>query len=164
LLDLSISGHTIPDLEEAMAVPQTRGRVEIPATPPAQRAKPEVRRRMSGAAMRTFFNIAEKWKLSAKEQMAFLGSPPSSTFYKYKAGAVGTLSVDVLTRISLILGMYKDLRILFPDTALADRWIKLPNSNSMFGGSTPADLMSQGDMDSLYRVRRLLDARRGGWN
>jgi hypothetical protein len=47
---------------------------------------------MSGTAMRTYFKIAEKWTLSAKEQMAILGSPASSTFYKYKAGDVGTLS------------------------------------------------------------------------
>lgn len=147
-----------------MAEMQRKGQLEITVTPPAQRAKPEVRKRMSGAAMRTFFNIADKWKLEVKEQIAVLGSPASSTFYKYKAGEVGALSVDVLTRISLILGIYKDLRILFPDNALADRWVKLPNSNAMFGGATPAQFMSQGDMDPLYRVRRLLDARRGGWN
>jgi hypothetical protein len=114
---------------------------------------------MSGAAMRTYFKIAEKWTLSAKEQMAILGSPASSTFYKYKVGDVGTLSIDVLTRVSLILGIYKDLRILFPDTALAARWVKLPNSNPTFGGRTPAEYMSLGDMDPLYRVKRLLDAR-----
>jgi len=135
-----------------------------PATTPAERAKPETRRRMSGPAMRTFFNIAEKWGLDNKEQIALLGSPAASTFYKYKAGDVGTLSFDLLTRISLILGIYKDLRILFPDNAVADRWLKLPNSNPMFGGRTPAAYVAQGDMDSLFRVRRLLDARRGGWN
>lgn len=137
-------------------------RVEFSTTTPAERTKPEVRRRLSGPAVRTFFNIAEKWKLSAKEQMAFLGSPASSTFYKYKAGDIGTLSIDVLTRISLVLGIYKDLHILFADSALADRWVKLPNTNPMFGGIAPAAFMAQGDMDPLYRVRRLLDARRGG--
>lgn len=134
------------------------------ATTPADRAKPEVRKRMSGPAMRTFFNIAKTWGLDNKEQIALLGSPAQSTFYKYKAGDVGTLSLDLLTRLSLVLGIFKDLRILFPDTSVADRWIKLPNSNPMFGGATPAQYVAQGDMDSLYRVRRLLDARRGGWN
>lgn len=133
-------------------------------TPPAERARPETRRRMSAPAMRTFFNVAMKWGLDAKEQIAILGSPAQSTFYKYKAGDVGTLSFDLLTRISLVLGIYKDLHILFPDSAVADRWFKLPNSNPMFGGFTPAAFVAQGDMDALYRVRRLLDARRGGWN
>src|ERR1700754_1823840 len=137
-------------METTMRTPARQRQVDIPVTPPAERTKPEVRKRMSGGAMRTFLNIAEKWNLSAKEQMAMLGSPASSTFYKYKAGDVGTLSIDLLTRISLILGMYKDLHILFPDAALADRWVKLPNANPMFGGATPAAFMSQGDMDPLY--------------
>lgn len=138
--------------------------IEPAIVTPAERAKPEVRKRMSAPAMRTFFNIATTWGLDAKEQIALLGSPAQSTFYKYKAGDVGTLSFDLLTRISLVLGIYKDLRILFPDNAVADRWFKLPNSNPMFGALTPAAFVAHGDMDSLYRVRRLLDARRGGWN
>lgn len=143
---------------------KTRDPFDIPATPIADRTKPDVRRRMSAPAMRTFFNIADKWSLDAKEQMALLGSPAPSTFYKYKSGGVGALSLDVLTRVSLILGIFKDLRILYPDLALADRWVKLPNANPIFGGKTPAQFMAQGDMDSLYQVRRLLDARRGGWH
>jgi hypothetical protein len=134
------------------------------ATSPAERAKPAVRKRLSGPAMRTFFSIAQKWGLDNKEQIALLGSPAPSTFYKYKAGDVGTLSFDLLTRLSLVLGIYKALRILFPDTAVSDRWFTLPNSNPMFGGLTPAAYVAQGDIDALYRVRRLLDARRGGWH
>jgi Antitoxin Xre/MbcA/ParS C-terminal toxin-binding domain/Antitoxin Xre-like helix-turn-helix domain len=143
---------------------KTKDRFDFPTTPLADRTKPDVRKRMSAPAMRTYFNVAEKWSLDAKEQMALLGSPAPSTFYKYKSGDVGTLSLDVLTRVSLILGMFKDLRILYPDLALADRWVKLPNANPIFGGKTPAQFMAQGDMDSLYQVRRLLDARRGGWS
>lgn len=147
-----------------MKVPRPKRMPDPTATPPAERAKPETRKRMSGPAMRTFFNIAAKWGLEAKEQIALLGSPAQSTFYKYKAGDVGTLSFDLLTRISLVLGIYKDLHILFPDTAVADRWFRLPNSNPMFGGLTPAQYVAQNDIDAVYRVRRLLDARRGGWH
>ena len=151
-------------MEGTMGKAARKDDIKIETTPPQRRANPEVRKRMSGAAMRTFFNIAGKWKLDTKEQISVLGSPPQSTFYKYKSGDVGALSVDVLTRISLVLGIYKNLHILFPDEQLADRWVKLPNANPVFIGRTPAEFMSQGDMDSLYRVRRLLDARRGGWN
>jgi antitoxin Xre/MbcA/ParS-like protein len=143
---------------------QRRKQREIPPTAPEERTRPEVRKRTSGPAMRTFFNIAGKWQLSGKEQIAMLGAPAASTLYKYKSGDVGTLSLDLLTRISLVLGIYKDLHILFPDASLADRWIKLPNANPMFGGRTPAEFIAQGEMDCLYRLRRLLDARRGGWN
>jgi hypothetical protein len=131
---------------------------------PELRADSEVRRRMSAPAIRTFFKVADAWRLSSREEQGILGWPANSTFYKYKSGAVGTLSLDTLTRISLVLGTFKALRILYTDRGLADRWIKLPNSNALFGGNPPVDLMSRGEMDNLYKVRRLLDARRGGWN
>ena len=127
-----------------------------------QRQDPEVRKLMSAPAIRTFFNIMKIWNLGAEEERSLLGWPPPSTFYKYKAGEVGTLSYDTLTRISLVLGIYKALHILFPEVELADRWIKLPNSNPLFGGKPALSLMVDEGIDGLYQVRRLLDSRRGG--
>jgi hypothetical protein len=134
------------------------------AVPPERRRDPKVRRQMSSPAMRSFFRIADVWELTTEEQRGLLGWPPESTFFKYKSGNVGTLSFDMLMRISLVLGIYKDLRILYPEHDLADRWVKLPNSNPLFGGRPALALMTEGGMDGLYQVRRLLDARRGGWN
>jgi hypothetical protein len=131
---------------------------------PASRHDPEVRRRLSAPAIRTFLNIAGAWGLSVDEQRALLGWPPASTFYKYKAGRVGTLSYDTLIRISLVLGIYTALHVLYPERALADRWVRLPNSNPLFGGKPALTLMVDGGIDGLYQVRRLLDGRRGGWN
>jgi len=130
----------------------------------ARRRDPQVRRQMSGPAMRAFFNVSTAWQLGVEEQRALLGWPPESTFYKYKAGQVSTLPYDMLMRISLVLGIYKDLHILYPEAELADRWVKLPNSNPLFGGKPARALMVEGGIDALYQVRRLLDARRGGWN
>jgi len=134
------------------------------AVAPNQRRDPKVRRKMSGPAIRTFFNISNVWQLSNEEQRGLLGWPPESTFYKYKSGETGTLSFDTLMRISIVLGIYKDLHILYSEPDLADRWIKLPNSNQLFGGQTALSLMISNGMDGLYQVRRLLDGRRGGWN
>jgi len=136
----------------------------IPAVEPERRRDPKIRRQMSGPAIRTYFNVAEKWGLTVEEQRALLGWPPESTYYKYKAGQVGTLSYDMLMRISLVLGIYKNLHILYPEEALADGWVRLPNSNPLFGGKPALTLMTEGGMDGLYQVRRLLDGRRGGWN
>jgi hypothetical protein len=135
--------------------------VRIPA---GQRTDPKYRRQMSGPAMRTFFQIAAVWKLPTDQQRALLGWPPASTFFKYKAGQVATLPFDMLMRISLLLGIYKDLHIIYPEDDLADRWIHLPNSNPLFGGRPALTLMTEGGIDGLYQVRRLLDGRRGGWN
>ena len=136
----------------------------VPAVPPERRRDPAVRRQMSGPAVRAFFNLAGAWKLSAEEQRALLGWPAESTFYKYKAGQPGTLAFDMLMRISLVLGIYKALHILYPEPELADRWVRLPNGNPLFGGGTALEFMTANGMDGLYAVRRLLDARRGGWS
>lgn len=141
-----------------------RGPVRAPLLDPehaADRQSPAVRRRLSAPAVRTFFNIADAWQLTADEQRGLLGWPATSTFYNYRSGAVGTLSFDTLTRLSLVLGIYKALHILYPDHGLADRWIRLPNAHPLFGGLPALTLMIAGGIDGLYQVRRLLDARRG---
>ncbi len=123
--------------------------------------EPAVRRRLSAPAVRTFLNIAAAWGLTVEEQRGLLGWPAASTFHKYKAGDVGTLSYDTLERISLVLGIYKALHILYPDARLADSWVRLPNTNPLFGGQPALALMTTAGIDGLYKVRRLLDGRRG---
>lgn len=131
---------------------------------PGARREPEVRRKLSGPALRTFFSIAAAWGLTVHEQRGLLGWPASSTFHKYKSGDFGTLSFDTLTRISLVIGIYKSLQVLYPEAPFADRWVRMPNSHPLFKGSPALSLMVDGGIDGLYRVRRLLDGRRGGWS
>jgi hypothetical protein len=125
------------------------------------RREPAVRRRLSGPALRTFFSVARAWGLSATEARALLGWPPTSTFHKYKSGQPGVLSVDTLTRISLVFGIYKALQVLYAEPAFADRWIRMPNSNVLFAGQAPIAFLTGTGVDALFQVRRLLDARRG---
>jgi len=122
---------------------------------------PEVRRRLSAPAMRTFLNVCAAWNLSVNQQRGLLGWPAPSTYHKYKAGQTGTLSFDMLSRISLVLGIYKALHVLYPQPELADQWVKLRNANPLLGGKPPLELMIDGGIDGLHQVRRLLDARRG---
>ena len=128
---------------------------------PVDRKDPAVRRRLSAPALRTFFSVAQAWGLSTTEERALLGWPPASTFHKYKSGDAGVLSFDALTRISLVLGIYKALELLYAEPAFAERWIRMPNANPLFGGQTPIAFVSATGLDGLFQVRRLLDARRG---
>jgi hypothetical protein len=136
--------------------------LDVRVTPFADRAKPEVRGRLSGPAMRTFLNIAQTWDLSFEEQRGLLGWPARSTLYNYQNGKVSVLSYDTLLRISLVIGIYKALHILYPD--FADRWMKLPNNNPLFGGKSALEFVTAAGIGGLENVRRLLDSRRGGWN
>jgi hypothetical protein len=131
------------------------------ATSTAERRDPAARRRLSAPALRAFFNITRAWQLGVDEERGLLGWPPPSTFHKYKSGDAGVLGFDALTRISLVLGIYKALHILYPEPALADRWIRMPNGNALFGGRTPLAFAVDAGVDGLLQLRRLLDGRRG---
>jgi hypothetical protein len=132
-------------------------------TPPEVRHEPAARKRMSGSALRAFFAIAEKWRLDLREQRGLLGWPSKSALYNWKATPDVTLPYDTLVRLSLILGIYKALHILYPDEHLADGWMKMRNRNPLFGGRAPIEHALR-EQSTLQDVRRLLDARRGGWS
>ncbi len=113
-------------------------------------------------ALRTLFRIANAWGLNNKEQMTLLGSPPKSTFYRWKQGEYVVLSRDTLERISYIFGVYSALQVLLPEPEAADAWIKKPNTAPIFGGRSALDRMLSGQVGDLYLVRQYLDAQRGG--
>lgn len=116
---------------------------------------------INGAALRTFFNLAQLWKLRAAEQRRLLGDPPESTFYKWKKQSDGALGRDVIERISYLLGIYKALQILFPDHDQADAWLRKPNQAAAFGGQSALERMLSGNVSDLFVVRQYLDAQRG---
>ncbi len=112
------------------------------------------------AGLTAFFSIAEEWGLDNDGQRLLLGSPGRSTFFAWKKSKQGSLSRDVLDRLSYILGIYKALHILFSDrTAL--QWIKNPNSAPLFNGRAPLEYMLSGQLVALADVRRYLDVARG---
>jgi len=117
---------------------------------------------LGGPALRAFFKLAEQWGLRISDQRRLLGDPPESTFYKWKRQQEGSLGRDVLERISYLLGIYKDLQILFPDASQADAWVRKPNQAPLFGGRSALDRMMGGQVADLYVVRHYLDAQRGG--
>lgn len=120
-----------------------------------------VRERLSGAGLRAFFNIMARWKVRDEDARALLGGVTNGPYYELKRNPERTLEVDRLTRVSLLIGIFKALNILHSEP-LADRWVHLPNTNRLFGGSTPLAYMIRGGVPALLTVRRLLDARRAG--
>lgn len=117
--------------------------------------------KLSRAAVPAFFKIGQAWRLRDESARQLLGGVSNGVFYQLKRGQKKTLDQDKLTRISLLLGIFKALNILY-SRKLADSWVGLPNSNPMFHGETPLAYMVKGGMPALVRVRQLLDARRGG--
>lgn len=121
------------------------------------------RKRLSDAGFHTFLNIAGLWRLSVHEQITLLGLNSKSKFYNLKNDPNPILSDDTLERISYILGIYKALQILLPDTSASDQWVKRPNFSPLFGGKSALDKMMSGNVSDIAIVRQHLDAQRGGW-
>lgn len=116
---------------------------------------------LSAPALRTFFSISERWRLSAAERQRLLGLK-ASTYFKYQRDPANAhLSRDTLERISYVLGIYKALQILLPRREAADAWIRRANGAAIFNGHAPLDLMLAGKVSDLYVVRRYLDGERG---
>ena len=90
-------------------------------------------------------------------------TPPSikakrDTYNQLKTGSIKTLDQDKLTRISLLLGIFKALNNLyFEELEFADTWVTALNNNPIFGGKSPLIYMVQGGLPAIILVRQLLE-------
>ena len=126
---------------------------------PESRFKPE---HLGATALTAFFSIASAWGLSADDERTLLGSPPRSTFFKWKNERASKLPQDTLERISYVMGIYKALHILLPTPDAADAWVKKPNDAAITNGKSALERMRGGRVVDLADIRRYLDAERGG--
>ncbi len=113
------------------------------------------------AALRTFWSLADAWKLTISEQLALLGVA-RTTLYQWKQGKVGPLDRNVLERLSYLFGIYSALQILLPIPQRAHEWLRKPNAAPFLGGRSALDRMLGGQVGDLFVVRQYLDAERGG--
>ena len=138
---------------------------------PADLSSRAVQEKLSPVAIRAFFRLASHWRLRDEDARGLIGGISNGSFYQLKRSTgkasnaktldAKTLDQDKLTRVSLLVGIFKALNILY-GTKLADAWVQLPNTNPIFGGKTPLAYMLKGGVPSMLRIRQLLDVRRGG--
>jgi Protein of unknown function (DUF2384) len=130
------------------------------------RFAPANRRRLSPPALRTFLAIADLWGLTEEQRLLVLGYPSRSTYHNWckqaREHGAFTLDVDVLARISAVLGIHQALGILLPSERLGAEWLRTAHNAVVFGGRPPLDLVTSGSQDGLLSVRRFLDGARGG--
>jgi hypothetical protein len=120
------------------------------------------RERLSAAAIKGFLNIAQRWNLTEVQARALLGGIASSTYHAWKSDPKRIkLTQDTLTRISLVIGIYKALQIYF-GKPWADRWMTLGNRGPLFSDRPPIEYMIRHGQPGMVEVRRMLDTWRGG--
>jgi Protein of unknown function (DUF2384) len=115
------------------------------------------------AGLRAFFEIMDKWQITNDQAMVLLGQPARSTYFKWRKGEVKGKphALDLVTRISYVLGIFKALEVIYQRPEHADRWVAQPNL--AFGGQSALDRMMGGQITDLATVRDYLDSVRGGW-
>lgn len=104
-------------------------------------------------------NLFGKWGLSDAQACILLGGMSGATYSRWKRGEFGRINTDLRTRLSVLLGIHKALRILFTDNTRAYGWVK--RSNETFAGDSALDIMLRGQITDLFRIRHYLDAVRG---
>ena len=122
---------------------------------------PQITAEEAAAMARAVIRLFERWQLSDAQAREILGGLPARTHARWKAGEPGRIDRDLATRLSLLMGIHKGLRYLFTEAERGYAWVRKPNP--VFGGRSPVQVMAQGDIFSLARVRAYLDAERGGF-
>jgi len=114
----------------------------------------------AGAMFRACLNLFRLWGVTDEQAATILDLAPR-TFARWKAGDLGRIGRDGRARLSNLLGIHKALRLVFREPARGYAWVRAPNT--AFGDSSALDVMLGGELTDLMRVRRYLDAERGGW-
>ncbi len=110
-------------------------------------------------ALDAFLSLSEIWGLNTEQQLTLLGSPARSTFFKWKKERPA-LPADTLERISHLVAIYKALQILFTEAERSDAWLRRPNR--AFEGRAALEVLLDGKVADIYKVRNYVDAQRGG--
>ena len=111
----------------------------------------------TGGSIRTVIQILKVWNLTDAQSAQLLGvSEKEFLTWKVAAPAEYDLPQETVLRVSYVLGIYKALHTIIPDTLLADSWIQHPNTGSIFGGATPLTHLLQGGIEELEVVRGYL--------
>jgi len=137
--------------------------VQLPSLPTSGLARETA---LTHAGIKAVLNIFQRWGVADAQASVLLGGVGVSTVRRWRQ-SVGSdrfrvdVRRDLQDRLSLILGIYKALQILFPDAAQADGWVQRPGSSPVLAGRSALAVMLDGGVDDLHRVRRYLDAQRG---
>ncbi len=115
-----------------------------------------------GALAKMVMTLLDHWKLSTEDQAAILGLAPNNraALSNYRSGKPIGTSRDQYERVGHLLGIHKNLRLLFPQNRdLAYSW--MTTRNRAFDHRTPVEVIKEWGFAGLLMVRGYLDRARG---
>ena len=115
-----------------------------------------------GALAKMVMALFDHWQLTTDEQVTLLGIATGNraALQRYRRGEPIGSSRDQFERVGHLLGIHKNLRLLFPQNReLAYRWMR--TRNRAFDNLTPVDVIREWGFAGLLMVRSYLDRARG---
>jgi hypothetical protein len=103
------------------------------------------------ALCRAAFRLLKNWELSDAEVQVLLGANQVAFRNEQQSP-----SEDMLVRAHLLLGVHKQLRVLFVDKRRGYQWVKKPNQT--FGGLSALEVMVQRGVEGIFHVKEYLEA------
>lgn len=115
------------------------------------------------AGLRAAVGIIEKWAASSEQACRILRiSRSTHTRAKQRDPDWSVaLDADQMQRISFVLNIHAALRLVFDNPDNVYGFPAMANHNEFFNSRSPLEIMSQGDMVSLYETFRRIDVLRG---
>ncbi len=114
------------------------------------------------ALAKMIMTLLDHWKLTTEDQAVLLGIAPNNraALTRYRKGEPIGSSRDQYERVGHLLGIHKNLRLLFPHNRdLAYRWMS--TRNKAFDHRTPVEVIKEWGFAGLLMVRSYLDRSRG---
>lgn len=115
-----------------------------------------------GALAKMVMALLDHWNLPTEDQAALLGIAASNraALTRYRRGEPIGTSRDQYERVGHLLGIHKNLRLLFPQNRdLAYRWMS--TRNKAFDNLTPVNIVKEWGFAGLLMVRAYLERSRG---
>jgi len=113
--------------------------------------------------LQTAVTIFEKWNATV-DQVCRTLRISRSTYTRAKQHDPEwsvSLDSDQMQRISFVLNIHAALRTVFDNPDNVYGFLSKVNHNDFFNGRSPLEILSQGDMISLYETFRRISALRG---
>lgn len=106
----------------------------------------------SAVVVKAFSNLFKEWDVTAEEAAQLMDVSEERLDELRNRSGDPVLSTDFTIRASLLLGLYRDLHMLFTGP-LTNGWPKRANDGDLFGGTTPVQFMCRGGIAEINEVR-----------
>ena len=109
---------------------------------------------------RNLIALFQHWGLKNEEECNLFGGISPAQLAKYKKGTAYISGRDTIERAGNLLGIHKNLRILYPyNKDVVYKWIK--GRNLKLNNLTPLDIMLEHGFIGIAQIRQFTDNLRG---